>query len=105
MKQITVIAENKVGILGDVCDALSSANINIDSILGEGLAEIGIIRIMVEDVGSAIKVLKNKGFIALKSDVITINVANRPGEVASIARKLARKKVNPQYIYLLTTSE
>ena len=105
MKQITVITENKVGVLVGVCDALGSANINIDSILGEGIAETGVVRIMVEDVGSAVKVLKKRGFKVLESDVITIKVANKPGEVARIARKLAQKKVDLQYIYLLTTSE
>jgi len=102
MKQITVITENRIDALADVCEALGSANINIESISGEGLAEAANIRIIVKDEANAVKVLEKRGFKVLKSEIITINVKNRPGELARIARKLAQKKVGVHYIYLVS---
>ncbi len=105
MKQITVIVENRIGALADICDALGSANINIESISGEGLAEVGCIRVFVEDDKNAVKILEKSGFKILKSEVITINVKNRPGELARISKKLSQKKVGVHYIYLMSTGD
>ena len=102
MKQITVITENRIDALAEVCEALGSANINIESISGEGLAEAASIRIIVKDEANAVKVLEKMGFKVLKSEIITINVKNRTGELAKIARKLAQKKVGVHYIYLVS---
>jgi hypothetical protein len=101
MKQITVVTENRIGALADVCDALGSANINIESISGEGLAEAAAIRVIVKNEANAVKVLEKAGFRVLRSEIITISVKNQPGELARIAKKLARKKVAVHYIYLV----
>ncbi|ODS41342.1 hypothetical protein BEH94_05000 [Candidatus Altiarchaeales archaeon WOR_SM1_SCG] len=104
MKQITVITENRIDNLADICETLGSANINIEFISAQGLAEAVVVRIIVNDEANAVKVLEKRGFKVLKSEIITINVKNRPGELARIARKLAQKKVGVHYIYLASES-
>lgn len=98
-KQISVITENKPGVLSEIAEALGSANINIDAIVGEGLAETGIVRIITKDASRAKKVLEDKKFMVVEMDVIEIEVPNKPGEMMKIANRLAQKKIDINFIY------
>lgn len=99
-KMISIITVNRVGVLTEITKELGSANINIDAIVGEGLAETGLIRIITKDIERAEKILKDKGFNVIVSDVIVVKIPNKPGQLMEITNKLAQKKVDINFIYL-----
>jgi len=98
-QMLSIITANKVGVLADVADALGSAGINIDAIVGEGLAETGIIRILTKDIDKAKKILEDRKFNVVVSNVIVVEIQNTPGELMKIAKRLAQKKVDINFIY------
>jgi len=98
-KQISVITANKPGVLYDIAEALGSANVNIDAIVGEGLAETGVVRIITKDVSKAKKILEDRKFMVVEVDVIKVEIPNKPGEMMKIASRLAQKKVDINFIY------
>ena len=101
MKQITVLTENRVGALSDVCTELANVGVNIKSITAQGQGDFGIIRLVTEDVNTAKKVLEKAGFKLTSSDIIVVNLIDRPGEMAKIARKLSNSGVDIECIYIL----
>jgi hypothetical protein len=107
LKEITVIVPNKVGALAEVADVLGSNGINIVSISAVGLGEKGIIRLITSDEKSSINVLtkyvaEKKGNYEIRiGDVIIVKLADRPGELAKVCKKLARANINLEAVYLL----
>jgi len=101
MKQITVLTENKVGALADICTELANVGVNIKSITAQGQGDYGIIRLVTEDETTTKKVLEKQGFKHSVSDIIIINLNDRPGEMAKVARKLSNSGVDIECLYIL----
>lgn len=102
---ISVITENRAGVLAEIADALGSANININAINGEGLGEIGIIRLITDDYKKTAEILQKKNYNIVESDVFEITVPNKPGQLKKISDVLVKKKINIEFIYQQTSED
>ena len=101
MKQLTISLENKPGQLASVCEALGKNGVNISSILGGGFNGSGIVHLITSDPATAERALRLAGHQVAIEDVILTKVADKPGELAKVARKLAFNHVNVDAIYML----
>jgi hypothetical protein len=103
MQEITIITQNKVGQLAEICELLGSRGINIESISAQGLGDSGVIRVVTGDAATAASALKSrKGVTVRTSDILTVKLNDEPGELGKIARKLARAEVDIESMYLLS---
>ncbi len=73
---ISVITENRTGVLAEIAEAIGSAKININAINGEGLGEIGIIRLITDDPKKTAEILRKRNFNVVESDVFLITLRN-----------------------------
>lgn len=105
MKQISVNVPNKAGILADVLETLGARGINLLSIVAETFEDKGVILLITSDTESAIKALEEKRYHASSSEVLRVKVRERPGELAKVARLLARKKINVECVHLLSRGD
>ena len=105
MQEITIISENKVGALADICEALGGSGVNIEAISAQGLGDSAQIRIVTGDVTTAANVLRKKNIAHKTSDITVVDMVDRPGELAKIARKLARAGVNMESLYILSKNK
>lgn len=99
-KQLTVsLPEDKPGTFARAADALGRAGVNID-----GVAEVkGTVHFLVQDAAAARKALEGAGFkVQAERDVLVAELADRPGELARIVRKIADAGVNLEAVYLAT---
>ncbi len=102
MKEITVKTKNRVGALADVAELLGSLGVNIESISAYGSEEYAIFRIITNDSTTAMKhLVKLPGFKISESDILVIEIPNRPGELGKITRKLANKGIDLESVYLM----
>jgi len=106
MKEITILTPNKVGALADVAEALGNNGINIESISAQGFKDEGVIRIITSDEKSAMHALTKmaatkEGYEIKMGDVMVVTIPDKPGELAKIARKIARAGINISCIYQL----
>jgi hypothetical protein len=44
-------------------------------------------------------VLGDHGVLVVETDVLAVRLSDHPGELAKVARKLAREKINIEYAY------
>ena len=102
MQEITIITENKVGILADICELLGGSGVNIEAISAQGLGDSGLIRIITGDATTANRVLSKTGHKIKTSDILVIDMVDRPGELAKITRKISKSGVNVESLYILT---
>jgi hypothetical protein len=99
IKQIAVFLENKKGRLAEVARTLSSAGINIRALSLAETTDFGILRLIVNDPDKAAAELKKSGFVAQVTDVIAVEVEDKPGGLARILDVFNKHDVNIEYMY------
>lgn len=99
VKQISVFIENRVGGLAEVTDALGSADINIRALSISETSDFGILRLIVDDVNKAAKVMKDGGFICQVTDVLAVAGEDKPGSIAKIISALTKGNIDMEYAY------
>lgn len=97
--QISAFLANKPGVVADLCSALTEHHINIRAITVLETIDIGTLRLIVDDVEAAKEALREAGAAFVVVPVITIPIANKPGEFARIARTIANAGINIEYVY------
>ncbi len=99
VEQISVFLENKAGRLAEVTRILAEAGINIRALSLADTSDFGILRLIVNDNNKAKEVLKAHGFTVGKTDVVAVEVEDRPGGLHKILDSLYRANVNVEYMY------
>jgi hypothetical protein len=99
VEQISIFIENKSGRLADVTHALGSAGINIRALSLADTSDFGILRLIVDKTDEAKSALKNQGFTVNKTEVVAVEVPDRPMGLCGILQVLDRGKVNVEYMY------
>lgn len=99
VEQISVFLENKSGRLADVAGVLAKEGINIRALSLADTTDFGILRLIVNDTEKAKKVLKENSFTVGKTEVIAVEVADRPGGLADILNVMRDSGINVEYMY------
>lgn len=99
VEQISIFIENKSGRLAEVTRVLGEAEINIRALSLADTSDFGILRLIVNKTDEAKAVLKSKGFTVNKTDVVAVEVPDRPLGLNSILEILDQGKVNVEYMY------
>jgi len=102
LKQLSVFLENRPGALSAPCRILADAKINIQTFALADTREFGILRLMVADWAKAKKVLEKNGYVVKVTEVLALEVADKPGALAEILEVLEQAKVNVEYTYAFT---
>lgn len=101
LKQLSVMVENKPGSALSVMKMLSEANVNARSITISESQESGIIRLIVDNVDKAERVLSGN-FEAVKvTDVIGFSIPDEPGGLCRVMQILEDNGINIRYSYSL----
>jgi hypothetical protein len=98
-EQISIFIENKSGRLAEVTDLLAKNSINIRALSLADTADFGIFRLIVNDPGTAERLLKDRGFTVAKNEVVAVAVPDRPGGLAGILATLQGQSINVEYMY------
>ena len=99
VEQIAVFLENKSGRLAEITGVLADNNINIRALSVADTADFGILRLIVDKVDEAKKVLKENGFTVGKTNVIAVEVPDRVGGLASVLKTAEAAELNVEYMY------
>jgi len=94
MKEITVIVDNRAGMLADISTALAAQSVNIESIDGEAAESRGIIRLTVDNYDIALQALRDGGFQAVSEDALLIRLKDEPGALAKAASRFKDAHIN-----------
>jgi hypothetical protein len=99
VEQISIFIENKSGRLAEVTRILGEAGVNIRALSLADTSDFGILRLIVNDRETANKVLKEHGFTVSKTEVVAVEVPDRPGGLSQILQTLDREQINVEYMY------
>ena len=98
-EQISVFLENKAGRLAEVTAILAEAQVNIRALAVADTSDFGVLRLIVNDNVKAVEALKNRGFTVGKTDVVAVEVEDKPGGLHRILDILHKDGINVEYMY------
>ena len=99
IKQLTVFVENKQGALVSITDTLSAHNVNIRALSIAETEDFGILRLIVNDVVLAEKLLADAGYLIKTTDVVGVKIGDAPGKLSEALRVLDENNMNMEYLY------
>jgi hypothetical protein len=97
--QISIFLENKSGRLAEVTRVLGNAGINVRALSLADTSDFGILRLIVNDSAKAVEVLKQHQFTVSMTQVVAVEVPDRPGGLAHILDILQKENINVEYMY------
>ena len=99
IKQISLFLENRPGHVCNACRVLADAGINIESMSLADTEQFGILRLIVKDWEKAVGVFEKNGIVVKLTEVIVVQVPNKPGGLADLLGILDQAKLNIEYVY------
>jgi len=99
VEQLAVFLENKSGRLAAITRILSDNGINIRALSVADTADFGILRVIVDQTDKAKQVLKDAGFTVGLTDVVAVEVADKPGGLSDVLAVLTQVEINVEYMY------
>ena len=99
IKQLTIFVENKQGALVSITDILSQHEVNIRALSIAETQDFGILRLIVNDVTLAEKLLSDEGYLIKVTDVVGVKIGDAPGKLSAALKVLDDVKMNMEYLY------
>ena len=99
VRQISVFMENRAGRLAEVARLLGKANVNIRALSLADTSDFGILRLIVNDVDKAVSALRGAGHTVSLTDVVAVEIPDKPGGLAGVLETLSQGTVNVEYMY------
>jgi len=100
---LTIDIENTPGALADVAAAISDAGVNIAAATCVGPGDRAELHILVPHAEAAKHLLAiSHVAITREREVVVVDVQDRPGELADMARRIAQAGVNIDLVYVAT---
>ena len=104
LQQLSIFLENKPGQLKGAIDLLARARVNILTLSLADTKQFGILRLLVNDWEQAKTVLDEGGYVAQMTEVLALEVADRPGGLAELLDHVEAADLNIEYMYAFTSS-
>jgi hypothetical protein len=97
--QLCVTLVNTPGMLAKLGNALARANVNVEAISVVDTVDCGQVRLVASPVAKAKAALDGAKMCYCTQPVVTTKVPNAPGQLGKVAGKLAKAKININYVY------
>jgi len=99
IRQLAVFLENKPGQLSSLAGCLGEGQINIRALSVAETKDYGVVRFIPNDPAKAKEILFKKGYAVIETEVLAVEVPDKPGGLASLTGLLADGGMNIEYAY------
>ena len=99
LQQLSIFLENKPGVLRAPCEALAEAGIDLLTMSLADTAQFGILRFIVRDSVRAKQVLEEAGMVVRMTEVVPVEVENKPGGLARALAAIEQAGSGVEYMY------
>lgn len=97
--QLSIFLENRAGQLRHPVQLLAQAGIDIRTLMLADTQQFGILRLVVQDWQKAKQVLEAGSVVVNITEVVAIEVADRPGGLDEILGAIEQAGMNVEYMY------
>jgi hypothetical protein len=99
LQQLSLFLENRPGRLDAPLEAIAAEGINILSLSLADTAQFGILRLIVREWDKAKEILEQAGWVVNLTEVVAVDVPDRPGGLAKVLKLLDAADLNIEYMY------
>jgi hypothetical protein len=99
IRQISVFLENRPGRLSALCRTLAEAGVNLSTLTLAETGEFGLLRLITPDPEKTKQVVEQAGYAATSTEVVALQVPDRPGGLASVLQVLEAHQISVEYMY------
>ena len=99
VKQISVFVQNERGRLSQITRLMAENGIDIRSISISDTVDFGILRCIVSDPDKAAQELKSHGFTASITNMVAVEIEDKPGGLARVLDLMAAEGIGVDYMY------
>lgn len=99
IKQLSIFIENKAGTLIKVLDLLSKEGVQIIASTIADTQEFGIYRVICAEPLRAYNILRDANINVQLTDVLAVQIDDKPGAAANVIEIFAQGGVNVAYMY------
>jgi hypothetical protein len=98
---VAVAIENRPGELAGVAEVAAEAGINLDGMCSVVCDDRGMVHLLVDAGPHLAQLLESQGFEVIDvEEVLITTIADRPGALAEVCRRLAQEGVNMELAYI-----
>ena len=101
MKEITVVAKDRIGLLADISEMLEKNGVHMESVSVEASNRTAIIRIVTKQYEAAKRILEKQDFKVMDVDILVVKLTENGGELAKLSRALADAKISIENVLML----
>ncbi len=105
IRQLSLFLENRPGQLRFPCKVLGDAGIDIVTMSLADTAQFGILRLVVKEWERAKAVLEAAGVVVNVTEVLAVDVPDRPGGLATVLEAFEQAGVGVEYMYASASRE
>ncbi len=105
IRQLSLFLENRPGQLRFPCKVLGDAGIDILTMSLADTQQFGILRLVVRDWERAKKALEAAGVVVNVTEVLAVDVPDRPGGLSSVLEGFEKAGVGVEYMYAFAARE
>ena len=105
LEQVSVFVENKPGSMSEITSLLAGAGIDLKAFTVADKSEFGILRFLSDTPEKAIALLRQNGWVASITPVVSVKMADKPGSLAKVLKMLAEAGVQVEYLYAFVAQE
>lgn len=99
VRQISVFLDNRPGTLVEVSRYLANKDINLRALSLAETRDFGTARLIVADTDACARALEAGGYNFIKTEVLAVEVPDRPGGMADVLEIISHERINVEYIY------
>ncbi len=99
IRQLSLFLENRPGQLRVPCRVLGDAGVDILTMSLADTQQFGILRLIVRDWEKAKQVLEKAGVVVNVTEVLAVDVPDRPGGLASVLEAFEKAGLGIEYMY------
>ncbi len=99
VKQLSIFVQNRSGRLAEIAGVIAKADVDIRALSIADTENYGILRLIVDKPDKAVKALSELGLTVKVTEVIAMEVNDRPGGFAEAVKVLGDGGVGVEYLY------
>ena len=99
VKQLSIFLQNESGKIAEIAETLAENSIDIRALNIADTPDFGILRMLVSDVETAVRVLAAKGYVAKATPVTVAAVPDEIGGLARVLGVMSSGGIDIEYMY------
>jgi hypothetical protein len=102
MKTISIVADDRVGLLADVSYILGKSKVNIESISVDVVGGKAVIVLTVKDAKVAKEILERNNYKVNEENTLVLKLPDVPGELSRITGLMAENHVDIKNVHIIS---